>query len=80
MAGITVVNSAAWLIALMVGALVGYAYMRHLGVTADKTTKNIHVPGSWFTMILVLIIFATKYYFGYALGANPGEETSARIK
>ena len=71
MAGITPLNVGVWMIALLIGMAIGYAYMCHLGVHINKPNKTIHMPGSWFTMMLVLVIFASKYYLGYETGMHP---------
>ena len=31
----------------------------------------LEVPGTWTTMIFILIIFSAKYYFGYQLSVDP---------
>ena len=37
-------------------------------------------PGSWVTMILILLIFIVKYTFGYALSSDPNLVQNTRFE
>ena len=54
-----------WFASLVLGCLAGAEMNRHIRVIADKRHMLIQVPGTWKVLILVLIIFALRYYFGY---------------
>ena len=40
-------------------------------VIVDKEKKLVSLKGSWSTMIMVLLIFFTQFYFGYSISADP---------
>lgn len=61
-----------WLVSMLVGALFGYFLVYQHQFRVDKKHYLIELPGTWITLILILAIFASKYYFGYALSADPG--------
>jgi len=60
-----------WLAAILVGILVGFFLIYRVDIQVDKPNLLIHTPGTWSTLIIVLIIFASKYYFAYQLGIDP---------
>lgn len=55
-----------------VGATIGYFYVRSLSVQIDKEHKLVSLPGSWSVLVVGMLIFAIKYYYGYALAQDPG--------
>lgn len=57
--------------ALVLGAVLGFYQIFRLALKVNHKKLLIQVPGSWNTIILIFIIFAAKYYFGYALAADP---------
>lgn len=60
-----------YIIALVIGSLLGVLQGHSQKIAVDRTNKLIHVPGTWSTLIIILIIFISKYYFGYSLGVDP---------
>jgi hypothetical protein len=68
---LSVFNVMVWAFALLAGVLLGCYQMLNQRLSFDKTKQWVKLPGSWFTFILILIIFASKYYFGYEMAANP---------
>jgi hypothetical protein len=56
----------AWLVCFLGGGGFGWAMVQRLYVKVDHEQRAIHLPGSWSTLILILVVFATKYFFGYA--------------
>lgn len=68
------INSTAILLlaaGLLLGSLVGLLIASGKDYKVDRQHLLILMPGNWSTLILILLIFASKYYFGYALSANP---------
>lgn len=61
-----------WLIALAVGSLIGYLLVCRHNLRVDRKYLLLEMPGSWLTMILILIIFFGKYYAGYQMSVDPG--------
>jgi hypothetical protein len=60
-----------WAISIIVGAAIGFIQIYRLKLKVDRKNLLIKVPGTWSTLILVLIIFASKYYFGMELAMDP---------
>lgn len=59
-----------WIIAILTGILMGWIFVKRLNVKIDKKRWLIEMPGTWSTLLLILIIFANKYYFGHRLAIN----------
>lgn len=56
---------------LLIGILLGWWQVARQQLQFDRKRKLIKVPGTWSVMIVILIIFSTKYYFGYELSVDP---------
>jgi hypothetical protein len=63
-------------IALLAGAAFGLLLSRHGIVRADRDKGLVEVSGSPVTLILVLIIFASKYALAYWVATDPGARDS----
>lgn len=61
----------AWAVALLVGGAIGYAQISRQTLQVDRARGLLRVPGSWSVLVLIVIIFASKYYFGYSLSIDP---------
>ena len=59
------------LIAILIGSLLGLLQAKYQKPVADIDRKRIYLPGTWSTLVIILIIFASKYYFGYELSMDP---------
>ena len=60
-----------WLVSIVAGSVAGWLLVCRHNITVDKQHHLIGLPGSWVTMGLVVVIFASKYYFGYEMAADP---------
>lgn len=60
-----------YLVAMLVGVVAGVLYARAIGLEADSRRWLLKFPGSWSSMILIILIFAVKYYFGYQTALDP---------
>jgi len=60
-----------WIVAMLVGILFGWWQVKHLDIKIDKKRSLIQIPGSWDTLLVMLIIFIGQYYFGYEKATNP---------
>lgn len=60
-----------WAIALIPGCIFGWLFVRSWKIRFDRKRKTLSLPGSWSTLILVLVIFAVKYFFGYYSATHP---------
>lgn len=60
-----------WVLGLAGGIAIGawHSKKHYLGRGSEKMT--VKVEGSSITLLLILFIFSTKYYFGYMLSAHP---------
>lgn len=56
---------------IFIGFLVGVLLTFDHHYKVDHKNLLILIPGNWTTLILILVIFSSKYYSGYMLSANP---------
>lgn len=56
---------------LFIGILVGFLHVHRQKISVDKKNMLLQVPGTWSTLIIIILIFISKYYFGYNLAAKP---------
>jgi len=68
---ITALHIALWSLALLVGSFLGFLQGRLLKIKAIKHESQLHFPGSWSLLIMLLIIFASKYYLGHETAIDP---------
>lgn len=54
-----------FLLAYVIGILIGFTHAYKIGFIIDEQSKKFIIPGSFLNLILMLTIFAKKYYFGY---------------
>lgn len=70
------VNAGVWLVGILIGAyLLGWLPYQRLRISADPKTKLLTIPGSWFTLVLLLVTFAVKYAIAVVLATH--QEISA---
>lgn len=65
------VSMGAWVVAFLIGAPVGWALVRRLEIKIDRKQGLIEMQGSWIPLIVMLVIFLSKFYFGYQLAIIP---------
>lgn len=65
---------------LLCGIIGGWMLVKNLDLQFDKRNGLVKLPGSWTTLILILIIFSAKYYFGYSLATNPDKAQDITFK
>lgn len=70
----------AWILALLLGGTLSWLYYRKLPIKVNRQQKTVTLPGSTVTLILVLLIFGTKYLFGYIYATNPLAHTNLVIQ
>ena len=54
-----------FLLASLMGIILGYFYASKSGVQVASDLKYIIIPGNFITLILMLLIFSKKYFLGY---------------
>ena len=60
-----------WFAAILTGMVLGWIQIYQYKLKIDKKNGLIQIPGTWSTLIIIMIIFITKYYFGYELAIDP---------
>ena len=60
-----------WGIGIVFGAVIGWQSVRSWKIHADHRKKQITIPGSYSTLVLILLIFGVRYYFNYNEAVNP---------
>jgi len=68
-----------WTGSFILGILIGWGLTRSSKIKADKKKALIRVPGGSLTFVLILVIFATKYFFGYTYATDPGASTNFSV-
>lgn len=61
---------------ILIGCTIGFIVAKKSGVCVDKKNQLLKLPGTWFTLISILLIFIIKYYFHYKLALNPSDATT----
>lgn len=61
----------AWIVTSLIGAFIGWDFVKRLEIKVDKKQHLIEIQGTWSPLAIMLIIFASKYYFGYQLAVKP---------
>lgn len=56
---------AIWILALATGSIISWNIFKSLTIKADKIKALIALEGSSSTLIMSLLIFITKYFFGF---------------
>jgi len=60
-----------WGIATAVGIAIGWIEMHRLNIIVDRKNHLLKIPGSVFTLILFLLFFGSKYYYGFMSATDP---------
>lgn len=60
-----------WLGSFIVGTLISFFLVYRHKIVVDRKHWLVQLPGSWITLVLILLIFASKYYFSYEMNASP---------
>lgn len=60
-----------WAVAILIGMALGWIQVHRYSLQVDMKNLLIQVPGTWSTLIIILIIFIAKYYFSYELSVDP---------
>lgn len=67
----TWLNIAVWLLALLIGTAIGWLQIKYSRLKVDRERKLIWAEGNWTLLIVLIAIFAAKYYFDYQLAVVP---------
>jgi hypothetical protein len=69
--GLSLARVLPWALALVGGTAIGMAIANLQPIRADKMRHLVRMPGGPLTLILILLIFATKYEFGFLHATQP---------
>lgn len=54
-----------WTVSLAIGVGLGWFFVRKWKVRYDRKRGTLHLPGSPSTLVLALVFFSIKYFFGF---------------
>lgn len=69
--GIGLAVMVCWLVGAVLGIVMGRIVQLPRGVRYDKTSRAFHIPGSWWPLVLILMIFCVKYVVAVVFAINP---------
>ena len=69
-----------WLAAIMAGSAIGFFQLARMEILVDVPSRLIQIPGSWSSQVVMLLIFALRYYFGYDLAVHPDHNDRLEYK
>jgi len=64
-------NSLVWICSTIIGVLLSLILFKNIKISADKKNNLLKLPGSYSTLILILVSFSIKFYFGFQIGKDP---------
>jgi hypothetical protein len=67
----SMVDVSLWLLTMFGGAFWGLRMTKTMSIQADKKEHLISLPGSKRTLILSIMVFATRYFFAYIYAIYP---------
>jgi len=60
-----------WGLLLAIGFGLGWFLVRKWKIRYDRGRGTLRLPGTWTTLILALLFFAVKYFFGFYTATHP---------
>lgn len=57
-------------VSLLMGVALGWLQATKQSLSFDQAKRLVKVPGTWSVMAIIIIIFSSKYYFGYELSTD----------
>jgi hypothetical protein len=68
---ISITHYAIWVGTLFLGTGLGYLQFSIMNVRAVKDTHTFPLPGTYLPLIVLLVFFTTKFYWGYDITIDP---------
>jgi hypothetical protein len=62
---------AVWGGAFLCGLFIGSQFVRRMGIQYDCASRKVTIPGSYLYMIMYLVIFGIRDYFGFKQATDP---------
>jgi hypothetical protein len=63
--GVTLLPLRVWFLAMVIGTWIGWVAHLSTRVRIDRKKKRITLPGTWSVLILSVLLYLSKYSFGY---------------
>ncbi|TAK73019.1 MAG: hypothetical protein EPO11_09310 [Gammaproteobacteria bacterium] len=67
----TPTNIALWLGTTLIGIAVGCIQFQLMKIKAVPNENKLYLPGTWGLLILLMLLFAARYYTGYEIALDP---------
>lgn len=77
---LSMVSVSIWCIAILIGTMIGRLLVATRHIQVDRTRQQIKLKGDWIMLLVMLMIFFSKYYFGYQLGMDPKLATNTHFE
>ncbi len=68
-----------WVLGIMVVSFLAYLRAKHLSIQVNRAQHTLIIPGTYITLVMIIIIFTSKYYFAAMLGWKPELAHSAQF-
>ncbi len=63
---------AVWGGSFLSGLIIGSKFVQKMGIKYDRASRKVTIPGSYLYMVIYLVIFGIRYYFGFRQATDPG--------
>jgi tetrahydromethanopterin S-methyltransferase subunit C len=64
-------NIIIWIVTLLIGSFIGWMQIKFLRLKIDRERRLIWAEGNWTLLVILILIFAVKYYFDYQIAVTP---------
>lgn len=77
---VTQVQIVVWAMAAVFGVGAGIWLVSQLELAFDKKQYLVRIPGTWSTLAVILLIFSSKFYLGYAAATDAAQTGQQGLK
>ena len=68
---VSAVQIGVWAVAAAVGLYGGWLIVSRLALAYDKDRFLVRLPGTWSTVVVIVLVFSSKFYLGYTAATDP---------
>ncbi len=65
------VVAVAWIFSVLAGLVVGSVVLSTVSVSVDQENKLILMPGTWRPLLLLVLLFACRFFVAFTLASDP---------